>query len=262
MPRRAAAALLAGLWLGGCAFPDGPGRPISAPRDIPDAVPRSEPPSRYGNPERYTVFGRTYRTLERADGYRERGIASWYGRKFHGRRTSSGEPYDMYAMTAAHRSLPLPTYVRVTHLGSGRQVVVRVNDRGPFVNNRLIDLSYAAASKLGMTETGTAPVEVEALAAAGPAKAASAPVVPPAEAAGVRYFLQVGAFSKRGNALALLQRLERTDLDAPVSLSRNAGSDGLYRVRLGPLADVAAVDRVSARLGAHGIADAHVVVEE
>ena len=259
MRRQIAATLLAALWLGGCSFSDGPGRPLSDPQDIPDAVPRQEAPSRYGNPDSYTVFGRTYRTLERADGYRERGIASWYGRKFHGRRTSSGEPYDMYAMTAAHRSLPLPSYVRVTHLGSGRQVVVRVNDRGPFVKNRLIDLSYAAAGKLGMTETGTAPVKVEALAPAGPAVAAAATVAAPAE---VRYFLQVGAFSERGNALALLERLDRSGLDTPVSLSRSAGSDGLYRVRLGPLADVTAVDRVSSRLGAHGIDDAHVVVVE
>lgn len=140
--------------------------PRSVPTDIdrvPDAVPRAEPRSRYGNPESYEVFGRRYHVLASAEGYRERGIASWYGEKFHGRRTSSREPYDMYAMTAAHKTLPLPTYVRVTHLENGRSVIVRVNDRGPFVDSRIIDLSYAAAARLGMVEDGHAPVEVVAL---------------------------------------------------------------------------------------------------
>ena len=130
---------------------------------IPDAVPKPEPRSRYGNPESYEVNGQHYYVLESSSGYFERGTASWYGEKFHGRRTSSGERYDMYAMTAAHRTLPLPTYVQVTNLRNGRSVVVRVNDRGPFHDNRLIDLSYVAAAKLDMLESGTAPVEVRAI---------------------------------------------------------------------------------------------------
>ncbi len=130
---------------------------------IPDAVPRVEPRSARGNPVAYEVFGKRYFILATADGYRERGVASWYGPTFHARPTSSGEPYDMYAMTAAHKTLPIPAYVRVTNLSNGRSVVVRVNDRGPFVDNRIIDLSYTAAHKLDMTRAGTAFVEVEVI---------------------------------------------------------------------------------------------------
>ncbi|RMH16713.1 MAG: septal ring lytic transglycosylase RlpA family protein [Gemmatimonadetes bacterium] len=132
---------------------------------IPDAVPRIEPLSRYGNPPSYEVFGKTYHTLRDARGFVQEGMASWYGQEFHGRRTSSGEPYDMFAMTAAHRELPLPTYVRVTNLENGRSVVVRVNDRGPFhdTESRIIDLSYAAAYKLRIIGPGTARVRVEAI---------------------------------------------------------------------------------------------------
>ena len=130
---------------------------------IPDAVPREEFKSRSGNPETYVIDGVTYRVMDTSAGYREEGIASWYGGYFHGRRTSSGDVYDMYQMTAAHKSLPLPTYVRVTNQENGRSVVLRVNDRGPFVEDRIIDLSYTAATKLGMAEQGTARVEVVAL---------------------------------------------------------------------------------------------------
>ena len=131
--------------------------------EIPDAIPQAEFKSRSGNPETYVIEGVTYRVMDTSDGYREEGIASWYGGYFHGRRTSSGDVYDMYLMTAAHTSLPLPTYVRVTNLDNGRSVVLRVNDRGPFVDDRIIDLSFAAATKLGMADQGTAEVEVVAL---------------------------------------------------------------------------------------------------
>ncbi len=129
----------------------------------PDAVPKQEYKSRLGNPAFYDEFGVRYRVLRTSKGFVERGIASWYGEDFHGRRTSAGEPYDMYAMTAAHKTLPLPTYVRVTDLDTGNRVVVRVNDRGPFVEGRVIDLSYAAALKLGIAAKGLARVEVRAL---------------------------------------------------------------------------------------------------
>ncbi len=131
--------------------------------DILDAVPREEFKSQTGNPATYEIDGVTYRVLETSDGYREEGVASWYGEDFHGRLTSSGDVYDMYLMTAAHKTLPLPTYVRVTHLANGRSVVLRVNDRGPFVEDRIIDLSFSAARKLGMAGQGTARVEVVAL---------------------------------------------------------------------------------------------------
>ncbi|MFO1457461.1 MAG: septal ring lytic transglycosylase RlpA family protein, partial [Steroidobacteraceae bacterium] len=130
---------------------------------IPDAVPRVEPRSRYGNPASYVVFGQRYVLRPSAEGYVERGTASWYGPGFHAARTSSGEPYDMYAMTAAHKTLPIPVFARVTNLRNGRSVVVRINDRGPFVADRLIDLSYTAAWKLDMLRNGTAPVEVRVL---------------------------------------------------------------------------------------------------
>jgi rare lipoprotein A len=131
--------------------------------NVPDAPPAREPPSRTGNPESYVVFGKRYHVMGTSEGYRQRGIASWYGPQFHGKKTSSGSPFDMYAITAAHTSLPIPTYARVTNLGNRRTIVVRINDRGPFVDDRVIDLSYAAADKLDMLEQGTAPVEVVAL---------------------------------------------------------------------------------------------------
>lgn len=279
---RAVPALLLMLLLAGCgstptAPGDGPGESIRDPGAIPDAKPREEPRSRYGNPDSYEVFGRTYRVMANAEGYRERGIASWYGRKFHGRRTSSGEPYDMYAMTAAHRQLPLPTYVAVRHLGNGREIVVRVNDRGPFADNRIIDLSYAAAAKLGMLDSGTAPVEIrtvtpDSVAAGGPdgAGGEARPVAARAEArpaesrevnAGpVRYFLQMGAFREPGNARRLARRLDAEDLSADVRV--RAGDDGFHRVQLGPLDNVATVDRLSRRLAAAGLGAGHVVIPD
>lgn len=149
--------------------------------NIPDAVPRDEPLSQYGNPESYTVYGETYQVLPTAQGYNERGYASWYGRKFHGRRTSSGEIYDMYQMTAAHRTLPLPTFVKVRNLENNRVITVRVNDRGPFHSDRIIDLSYAAAAKLGILDAGSAMVQVEAINPGGRiiAQNQSPPTAPP-----------------------------------------------------------------------------------
>jgi rare lipoprotein A len=152
--------------LSGCSGTDRRGESPNSDADfsnIPDAVPKVEPKSQFGNPESYVVFGRRYRTMDSSDGYVARGVASWYGPTFHGRRTSSGEPYDMYAMTAAHKTLPLPTYARVTNLQNGRSAVVKVNDRGPFYADRVIDLSYAAASKLGVVKNGTAFVEIRAI---------------------------------------------------------------------------------------------------
>ena len=148
----------------GIATPAAKTKQRSAIATLPDdADPRPEPRSKYGNGPVYEVFGEQYTVLPSGDGYRERGVASWYGKKFHGRLTSNREPYDMYAMTAAHKTLPLPTYVRVRNLRNDRSVVVRVNDRGPFVHNRIIDLSYAAALKLDMVQDGTSLVEVTAI---------------------------------------------------------------------------------------------------
>lgn len=167
------------LLLTGCAIKKGPcgtqlsryqqkcdSAPIKPPKDIkkiPDAVPIIEPKSKYGNPPSYVVFNKKYRVLASSDGYKEKGLASWYGTKFHGYRTSSGELYDMYKMTAAHKTLPLPTYVQVKNLANGKKVIVKINDRGPFHSNRILDLSYAAAVKLDILRTGTAKIEVTAI---------------------------------------------------------------------------------------------------
>ena len=142
---------------------DGPSSRKITASDVQDAVPVNEPLARYGNHSPYTVLGKTYTVLPSSKGYHERGIASWYGSKFHGRRTSSGELYDMHLATAAHKSLPLPTYAEVTNLDNGRKMIVKINDRGPFHEDRIIDLSYAAAIKLGVDQTGTAPIDVRAI---------------------------------------------------------------------------------------------------
>ncbi len=267
---------------GGSPMKDGP--PPGSPYlgNIPDAVPKAEPRSRYGNPRSYVVHGKRYHTLRSSRGYVERGIASWYGRKFHGRRTSSGERFDMYAMTAAHKSLPLPTFVLVTNLDNGRQVVVRVNDRGPFHPNRLIDLSYAAATKLGIVGRGTGFVEVRAVgpgteplqarpepreAAAAPARRVPAlngvPKPEPAQATPrvVRLYLQAGAFSERVNADRLSDRLRpvagKLVYVSPIIVDGTA----LYRVRIGPLPDVVKADQLTSRIMAMGMEAPRIVLE-
>ena len=233
--------------------------------NIPDAVPRDDPPAARGN-NPYKVFGVNYTPLKKATGYRERGVSSWYGKKFHGRLTSSGEPYDMYAMTAAHKTLPLPTYVRVRNLSNGKTVVVRVNDRGPFHDNRLIDLSYAAATRLGIVGTGTGLVEVEAVSATEAPVMASKPAGPEliarANAAEVpRLYLQVGAFASRENAEAARSNLVAAGL-TPVHIE-SAQRDGapVWRVRLGPLATVEESDHLAARISAQGFPSPIVAVE-
>ncbi len=228
---------------------------------IPDPVPRIEPRSARGNPPSYEVFGKRYTVLATAEGYKERGVASWYGPDFHARPTSSGEPYDMYAMTAAHKTLPIPVYARVTNLGNGRSVIVRINDRGPFVANRIIDLSYTAAHKLDMTRAGTAFVEVEVITPGAPAQLAQGVAQPSAQTtltAPVLY-LQVGAFGVADNANRLAERLRGAGI-APVSVANPAGTPPLYRVRIGPIADVAAYDAMAARVARLGI-EGHLATE-
>lgn len=237
-----------------------------------DPVPFAEPPSRLGNPMIYNVFGQEYRVASSSEGYRERGLASWYGRKFHGKPTSSGVPYDMYAQTAAHKTLPIPTFVRVTRLDNGRSIIVRVNDRGPFVDERIIDLSYAAATRLGMTEEGLTQVEVKALPpyqslawhqpnASDGAIASSTSTAPLSASASMaaaqadpprhdQAFLQVGAFSQRQAAEQLYQRLSAR-LGPGVQIANS--SDALYRVRIGPLQSADDVDRLRLALVEFGI---------
>jgi rare lipoprotein A len=238
-----------------------PGQRDHAPTGRPDLdaiaepVPRPEPLSRYGNRPSYTVLGREYRVLRDPRGYRERGLASWYGAKFHGRSTSSMEPYDMCAFSAAHKTLPLPSYARVTHLGNGRSVIVRVNDRGPFHEGRVIDLSYAAALKLGVYETGTARVEVEAIV---PDGSAPPPAAPAAPAAQPQVWLQLGAFSERGNADEFERRVRATGEPVRVVQSVERGRR-LFRVHAGPFSG-AAVEEAKARLRLRGFPATPIVI--
>lgn len=253
---------------------------------IPDAVPRIEPLSRGGNRSTYEVWGKTYHVLPNANGYARRGTASWYGEKFHGYATSNGEIYDMYKMTAAHRSLPLPTYARVTSLENGRSVIVRINDRGPFHNDREIDLSYAAAARLDILGRGTGPVKVEAIDpeiwlaenGRGSANPSPAPRVQPApvqaqpavasaassgagstSSAGADgsapVFLQIAALGSADNARALQARLQG-ELSHPV---RVANATGMYRVQVGPLAHAGLVGAARDELRRAGFDQAFIV---
>lgn len=239
------AALLALLLLAGCSSDGGryamkhdrgPDREVDVSA-VRDAVPRVEPKSRGGNKSPYKVLGKTYYIMDSAQGYKERGGASWYGKKFHGHTTSNGEVYNMYAMTAAHKSLPLPTYVRVTNLSNGKQVIVRVNDRGPFHPGRIIDLSYAAASKLGMLRNGTAKVEVEAIDPRSWRKTKTLIAnagVPVRDAAAGRY-LQVGAYSTRTAAERVGSAVKALTGEPVVIRNHQLNGRVLYRVRLGPV---------------------------
>jgi len=242
------------------------------PRDldaIPDAVPRDEPRSRYGNPETYEVFGKRYKVMKSGKGHVERGLASWYGPGFHSERTSSGEPYDMYAMTAAHKTLPIPAYVRVTNLENGRSVVVRVNDRGPFVGERIIDLSYTAASKLDMLRAGTARVEIRVLDARSNTSSQSIALTPPTQlptgtptgtATGGR-FLQVGSFGSIANASALVGRLTAAGISGASVREARVGDRLLYRVRVGPVVDAGQAARLTEQLRDAGVPDARLAPE-
>jgi rare lipoprotein A len=230
--------------------------PPAGVESIPDAVPRAEPRSAHGNPPFYEVLGRRYFVLAAADGYLERGVASWYGPTFHGGNTSSGEPYDMYGMSAAHKTLPLPTYARVTNLRNGRSVVVRINDRGPFVANRLIDLSYTAAARLDMIREGTTLVEVRALTPGAPDELTRSAQSPPPS-----LYVQAGAFADAHNAQHLLEHLHAAGLASAFILPPPEGKSRLYRVRLGPVGSVAEFDQLAARLAALGIPDARLAVD-
>lgn len=249
----------------------GPATPIDV-HALPEPVPKSEPRSRYGNPASYSVLGKTYTLLPDSRGYVARGTASWYGEKFHGYRTSSFEPYDMYAFSAAHKTLPLPTYARVTNLDNGQSVIVRINDRGPFHGDRLIDLSWAAAARIGVWPRGTAPVEVRVLEAGTPPLPAatrvaalpaaggprSEPLPPPP---GARVYLQLGAFGERANAERALRRARRAGL-SPLAIDQVAvNGRTLHRVRLGPLADPDAAGQLSAEVSALGLGEPRLAIE-
>lgn len=246
---------------GGFYQDDGPGDDVPDNLDaIPDAQPRLEPPHRYAN-RPYSVLGRNYTPLKPDTPYRATGIASWYGRKFHGQKTSIGETYDMYAMTAAHPTLSIPSYARVTNPANGKSVVVRVNDRGPFLHDRIMDLSYAAAWKLGYIGSGSAEVIVESVfpghdsppppsedslaSRATTADSVSQPLPEIADARGI--YLQLGAFSSADNAEALHDRLARELGSLGERLVVRSGG-GMYRLHLGPFANRDEAHRVADQL--------------
>jgi rare lipoprotein A len=221
---------------------------------IPDAIPRAEPKSARGNPAFYNVLGKRYFVLPTANGYVERGVASWYGPGFHAKSTSNGERYDMYAMSAAHTTLPLPAYVKVTNLQNGRSVIVRVNDRGPFKDGRIIDLSYTAASKLGMLRDGTAFVEVRHIP---PSVQPNEAVTPPAGS----LFVQAGAFGTEANAAKLVAQLRSQGVTNAVVRADQVNGQTMYRVRVGPVPTVPEFDRAVARLKKLGVADARLAAD-
>lgn len=255
------------------------------PHGIPDAQPRREPITRAGNKNPYTVLGKTYRLLPSSKGYRARGTASWYGSKFHGASTANGETYDAMAMTAAHTTLPIPCYVQVTNLENGRRAIVRVNDRGPFVDNRIIDLSYAAATKLGYANKGTALVEVMAIDVDNwpPSRAAADMPVPPfapapqpttvpqsnagvearaamSSAPGSRHYVQAGAFASADAANGLRQQLTQSTGQV-VDVLPTTSTPRLYRVRVGPFVNRELAEQVRSDLAAAGARDARITRE-
>jgi rare lipoprotein A len=253
---------------------DGPGS--GRIPDLPgNAVPGPEPRSKYGNGRdlgngpQYEVFNKTYTVMPSSADYQERGVASWYGKKFHGNLTSNREVYDMYEMTAAHKTLPLPAYVRVKNLRNDKVIVVRVNDRGPFVNNRIIDLSYAAALKLDMVNDGTSLVEVTAInfdqgsedRPTGVSAPAPQPDTSGSTAAAHRIFVQVGAFGDRENADRRLALLSRSGIGNAFIHEDDSTRPALYRVRVGPVASVGQYDQLVEELEDLGINDPYLIAE-
>ena len=236
---------------GGYYLDDGPGDTPPADIDsIPDATLRTEAPLARAN-KPYTALGQRYTPMTSFSPYKKQGVASWYGKRYHGKKTSSGEVYDMYAMSGAHPTLPLPSYVKVTNPANGRSVIVRINDRGPFKHDRLIDLSYAAAYKLRLTGQGSGLVEVEAIDTSPAAlqripstntppqpaaivqSSPATPMVINASAAAMQYYVQVGAFRNEVNGDLLQKKIQALELAENVGLA-NVYNNGLYRVRLGP----------------------------
>lgn len=249
--------------------PDGSQGPFTS-GPINEPTPKVEEKSGLGNPPYYEVDGVVYHVMDSGDGYKDAGVASWYGQKFHGRRTSSGEVYDMYQFTAAHKTLPLPSYARVTNLDNGQSVIVKINDRGPFKKNRIIDLSYAAAKKLGYMDQGTARVEMEVLASPRSGRVNAAQLaqtgeleLPPMDEQkdNAQLFVQVGAFADPLRADTLATRL-RDHFGQPISISAvDVNGQKLQRVRIGPLRDARTAENILRQLNQYNFGTPKVVTE-
>lgn len=239
---------------------------------IPNALPTPVVRTRAGNAPEYTILGKTYRVLPTSDGYRRRGEASWYGTKFHGRRTANGEVYNMFAMTAAHTTLPIPSYVRVTHVANGRSIIVRINDRGPFHNNRIIDLSYAAAKKLDVIATGVAMVDIVDVTPIdrnivaqppGTANAIKLTAEPTQAIPGAialqnqkDFYIQLGAFQQYQSAITLSNKVASI---LPHAVNVVAGQDKLHRVFVGPVNSPQQLASIQDLLRQQGLSEGHIV---
>lgn len=228
--------------------------PIDAPdvTKVEDAHPKFEPYSRGGNPKNYTVLGKSYQVLPSGKGYQKTGVASWYGKKFHGHLTSNGETYDMYSMSAAHKTLPLPSYVKVTNLGNNKSVVVRVNDRGPFHDNRIIDLSYAAAHRLDMLKTGTAKVKIEVIYIENPESATLAQLKDTR-----LHYVQVLASSDK----LRVEQLAKSLTSQYQVQTRIQQTGNLYKLQLGPIGRQQIADKLHQELQQNGYPQSYRVTE-
>ena len=227
------------------------GAPETIPLDIsaiPDAVPRYELQSHSANPRSYTVLGKQYTLETHPSNYLQTGTASWYGTKFHEHKTANGETYDMFAMTAAHKTLPIPSYVQVTNMDNQQQVIVRINDRGPFHEDRIIDLSYAAAVKLGIQQNGTGLVEVKALEATQTNEAES-------------IYLQLGVFGDIENANKLEEELRQVQFNPRIKTEQHQGNNR-YKVQLGPILSNVEADTLIDSLNQLGITNSHFISEK
>lgn len=220
--------------------------------------------SKYGNPSSYIVMGKRYYVMDSAKGFKQRGVASWYGPNFHGKRTSSGDIYNMHAMTAAHKTLPIPVYVKVKNLSNGKTAVVLVNDRGPFAHNRIIDLSFAAAKKLGVVGPGTANVEIVALNSSGNISRAPTRAIPfkPENKQPANMFIQLGSFGSKDNALKLSNELKTKKETAIVIKQVKTGKSAFFRVQIGPLLDLSEANSIQKRLNRKGYKNARIVIED
>jgi len=254
--------LLPLLWLTGCTsrVQDGPPNFYVDASKIPNAVPHHLPKSRYGNPSSYVVNGKRYYVLANAEGYSKRGIASWYGTKFNGRLTSTRQPYNMLAMTGASPELPIPCFVRVTNLENGRSIIVKINDRGPFAPNRIIDLSYVAAKKLGYIGKGTAMVQVTAINVARYHKRQMLAVEKVSVPQHPQLYLQLGAFRELLHAKLLKARIEAVTHKHVVINKGTFQRLPIYRVQVGPLVGVGESDHLQMELKKRGFGEAITVI--